>query len=155
GYPTPAATPIPLGEFGRKGVPAFDDVSVVVPTPTPIGTPFMKELVGFRNYATLLQHDASNLNFPVPDPLAGSGIFPNTAVDSFFNYVLGSVTGQPHIGTSTDYATVNPVVATDGRTDQRFVTRAELINLVKTLENATVSVNVNALQYMGTFSREQ
>jgi len=148
GYPTPAPSPINefTGDLGRKGVPAMIDVGMIIPTPTPIGTPFMQGLVGFRNYATTQQSNVSNLNFP--------HFVPN--IDIFINYVLGSPIGQPHIGTTRDYGTINNATADSGtRTDQSFVTRAELIKFVQTLGNQASGVNVNALQYMGTFSREQ
>jgi len=155
-YPTPVATPIELlTDLGRKGAPAWVDPIAVVPTPTPTGSPFTTRLVGFRNYATTQQHDASDLNLPVPAPDTNPGWFPQAAFSSFVNYVLGGGILQPHVGTTTDYGTVNPITAADGRTDQRFVTRAELINFLKTLGNTSGGVSVNALQYMGTFSREQ
>jgi hypothetical protein len=147
GFPTPAPTPIIelIQDIGRKGVPAWDDVTAIVPTPTPTGTPVMKEIVAFRNYATLQQSNVSNLNFSLT----------NAGIGSFINYVLGGGINQPHVGTSTDYGTVNPILASDGRTDQSFTTRAELINYLKTLGSVAGGISVNALQYMGTFSREQ
>jgi hypothetical protein len=155
-YPTPAATPIEfLSDLGRKGVPAWVDPTAVVPTPTPVGSPFATRLVGFRNYATTQQHDASDLNLPVPAQDANPGWFPQAAFSNFVNYVLGGFILQPHVGTTTDYGIVNPITAADGRTDQKFVTRAELINFLKTLGNTGSGISVNALQYMGTFSRER
>ena len=40
------------------------------------------------------------------------------------------------------------------RTDQNFITRAELINFVKSPDIPLTGI-VNTLQYLGTFSREQ
>ena len=150
GYPSPPPSPIPelVQDIGRKGVPSWVDVTAIVPTPSPVGTPFMKELVQFRNYATTQQSNVSNLNFPA---------FTQAGIDSFINYVLGGGIGQPKVGINKDFGSVNPISAPDSRTDQSFTTRAELINFLNSVGNASVGVgiNVNALQYMGTFSREK
>ena len=60
------------------------------------------------------------------------------------------------IGTSKDFGVVNnvsPGLLLDSslRTDQSFINRAQLINVFK----STGIANVNTLQYLGTFSREQ
>ena len=60
------------------------------------------------------------------------------------------------IGTSKDFGVVNTVstgLLSDSsiRTDQNFISRAEFINFFKSSGIA----NVNTLQYLGTFSREQ
>ena len=146
GFPTPVpATPIPeyLTDFGRKGVLAWADLTAIA---SPSGTPFTNKIVGVRNYATVGQNNTSNWGFT----------FLNTPhVSNFINYFLGGGIGQQKVGTgSRDFGAVNPISAPDGRTDQNFITRAELINFFKTAYSDDVA-KMNMLQYVGTFSREQ
>jgi hypothetical protein len=91
----------------------------------------------------------SGLNFPA---------FSASAVSNFFNYLTMPspvpATSPFQVGTSKDFGVVNTVTTGSGpslRTDQGFINRAELINILK----STGIANVNTLQYLGTFSREQ
>ena len=91
----------------------------------------------------------SGLNFPPFSP---------SAVSNFFNYFTMPnpipAASPLQIGTSKDFGVVNTDSTGSGssiRTDQSFINRAELINFVK----STGIANVNTLQYLGTFSREQ
>jgi hypothetical protein len=72
---------------------------------------------------------------------------------AFVNYYLGTT----QTGTSQDFGQVNGVSSNASgapRTDQSFITRAELINFVKSIDIPPTGI-VNTLQYLGTFSREQ
>src|SRR5258708_28899548 len=144
GFPTPVpATPIPeyVQDFGRKGVLAWADLTALTPTPTPGGTPFTNKILGFRTYATTGQNNVSDSGYSwLKDP----------NVSNFINYFLGGGIGQPKVGINRDFGAVNPVSAPDSRTDQNFMTRAELINFFN-----SASLNVNWLQCLGTFSREK
>ena len=156
GYPspTPAATSLTAGpsvrDVGRKGVLAFADLTALPTTPgNYMSTTAINTLIGFRNYATMQLSGVSGLNFPP---------FSDTAVSNFFNYFTMPIpipAGSPlQIGTSKDFGVVNTANTGSGssiRTDQNFITRAELINFFK----STGIANVNTLQYLGTFSREQ
>jgi hypothetical protein len=149
GYPVPP-TPLPayLPDVGRKGVLAWADLTALA-SPTPAS--FTNKIVGFRNYATTGESNISNLNFSFTN---------NNQINDFINYYLGSqvvfgVTPTPgvsaRVGTSRDFGTVrNDVIASDSRTDQSFMTRAELIRYF-----SSAGISVNMLQYLGTFSREQ
>jgi hypothetical protein len=53
---------------------------------------------------------------------------------------------------SRDFLTVNPILNSRGRTDQRFSTRSELIQFV--VSGLGAAAVPNLLQYLGTFSRE-
>lgn len=148
GYPAPP-TPLPayLTDIGRKGSVAWADIRALV-TPTPTGTPINTKIAGFRNYATTGQNNVSNFNFSYTN---------NSQVQSFVDYFLGSqivsgsfVGSSARVGTSRDFIAVNSVTVADGRTDQSFTTRAQLINYFK-----SANISVNLLQYLGTFSREQ
>jgi hypothetical protein len=159
GYPspTPAATSLTAGpsvrDIGRKGVLAFADLTALPTNPSAIPITYMdgtaiNTLTGFRNYATMQLSGVSGLNFPTPSP---------TPVARFFNYFAmpnPTPSFSPlQIGTSKDFGIVNTVTTGSGsslRTDQNFITRAELINVLKSSGIA----NVNTLQYLGTFSRE-
>ena len=64
---------------------------------------------------------------------------------AFVNYYLGN----PQTGTSQDFGQVNRFSSNASgslRTDQAFISRAELINFLKSTQIA----NVNTLQYLGT-----
>ena len=152
GYPspTPAALPpsAPSGrDVGRKGVLAFADLTAL---PTTSGN-FMtatdiNTLIGFRNYATMQLSGVTGLNFSP---------FSDTAVSNFFKYFTMPspipASSPLQLGTSKDFGVVNTATALDARTDQNFISRAELIDFFK----STGIANVNTLQYLGTFSREQ
>jgi hypothetical protein len=158
GYPspTPAQTSLTAGpsvrDVGRKGVLAFGDLTALPTTPgnymsgTAINT-----LIGFRNYATMQLNGVSGLNFPP---------FSATAVSNFFSYFTMPspipASSPLQLGTSNDFGMVNTVSTgslsdSSLRTDQNFISRTELINVFK----STGIANLNTLQYLGTFSREQ
>ena len=162
GYPspTPAEQSLTAGpsvrDVGRKGVLAFADLTALPTTPgNYVSGTAINTLIGFRNYATMQLSGVSGFNFSP---------FSDTAVSNFFNYFTMPTpipaASPRQIGTSKDFGVVNNVRTgslsdSSLRTDQNFITRAELINLVKSLVNAGVDINVNTLQYLGTFSREK
>jgi len=137
GYPTSTGAIPTATDVGRKGVLAFADLTAL---PTTLNAAAINNFILFRNYATMGSTGT-----------LGSGItFTSAQASAFVNYYLGS----PQIGTSKDFGVVNTASTGSGsslRTDQNFITRAELINLFK----STGIANVNTLQYLGTFSREQ
>jgi hypothetical protein len=155
GYPspTPAALPpsAPSGrDVGRKGVLAFADLTALPTTPGNFMTATdINTLVGFRNYATMQLSGVSGLNF---------SLFSDAAVSNFFTYFTmpspSPASSPRQLGTTKDFGVVNTAIASDGRTDQSFITRAELINFVKSTNIFSTGI-VNTLQYLGTFSREQ
>lgn len=158
GYPspTPAATSLTAGpsvrDVGRKGVLAFADLTALPTTPgNYMSMTAINTLIGFRNYATMQLTGVSGLNFPPFSP---------SAVSNFFNYFTMPspipAASPLQIGTSKDFGVVNAVstgLLSDSslRTDQNFINRGELIKFLK----STGIANVNTLQYLGTFSREQ
>ena len=122
--PTPGVT-----DIGRKGNLALADLTGMKITPagsTPSASSISK-FVAWRNYATL----------------EVTGTFPNLIPPSdptrFLTYFLDP---------ARDFRTVAPDLFLN-RTDQAFVTRKELIELVGSL-----SASFNMLQFLGTFSRE-
>jgi hypothetical protein len=156
GYPAPG-TPLPeyAADVGRKGVITWADLTALLasPTPTPSAPPIgpfsstFNNFVGFRNYATTQQNGVSDLNFPRFSP---------APIDSFLSYFLGAPSGQLKIGLNRDFIAVrNDVFSSDGRTDQSFMTRAELLRFFSNTGFLPRATSVNALQFLGTFSREQ
>lgn len=163
GYPTPG-TPWPAldPEIGRnKGVPgAFNLSALGTPVGPSVPNPF-NQVIGFRNYAT---GQATAPPLGTISGTLGSFSWDQNAIGNFIAYVLGSPVGQPKLGfgpSGRDFGAVNPVsiqVPGSFRTDQSFMTRAELINLFKSLNfNCAIDTGIciNTLQYLGTFSLEQ
>jgi hypothetical protein len=164
GYPYPSPTPGGSGstpsltDIGRKGVITFADLSGVASTnsDTTIMSPLaVNNFVLFRNYATT--ESAQKLNDPIA--FSGSSIC-NTVLGGhgFLNYYLGAdgtqgCSDSTKKGTTVDFGQVNKIVSTTvtPRTDQAFMTRQELIKF----QDRVGVASTNALQYLGTFSREQ
>jgi hypothetical protein len=149
GYPTGTTAT----QAGRKGSVAFADLRHLCPTtdcnaqdfglpnPNAGGTYQVDRLVGSRNYATT---QPSN-NFPDIGPPANKAFAYNFQTDTtpatnFYNYVINNTNGF-----------LSPSTATwnDGRTDQIFVQRQQLIAF-----RTATQFSANALQYLSTFSRE-
>src|ERR1700720_4626577 len=133
GYPSPTPGP-PPNLIGRKGTIAFADLTALPTTGSSfVTTTVINRIVGWRNYAT-----AS------PTGIFPSFTFTTAATSSFINYFLD---------TSRNFGQVSTIVSgagTSRRTDQAFLTRAQLIKL----RSDTLAGSVTMLQYLGTFSRE-
>ncbi|MGH7984234.1 MAG: hypothetical protein ACREFF_14000 [Candidatus Udaeobacter sp.] len=161
GYPIPG-TPWPAldPEIARnKNVPgAFNLTALGTPVGPTAPNPF-NQVIGFRNYATGQATGPGTISGTL-----GSFSWDQNAIGNFIAYVLGSPVGQPKLGfgpSGRDFGAVNPVSTPSGssfRTDQSFITRAELINLFKSLNfdcTTNTGICLNTLQYLGTFSLEQ
>jgi hypothetical protein len=139
GYPTdPSVAPIPAQRVGRKGSVAYADLTALGAYPIPnSSSPYQVDrLVGWRNYATTLPTN----NFPNTSPAFAANFQTSSApANAFYSYVLGNTNGF-----------LSPSTATfNGRTDQMFLQRQGLI----AFRQAT-QFSANALQYLGTYSRE-
>jgi len=124
--PSPSRTVYP----SRKGTVAFADLTVLPLTPggsTP-NPMTISRLVGWRNYVSTTV--ATDQTFPDLSP----------SPSPFVSYFLDN---------SRDFLTIN-AISNQGRTDQAFATRSELIRLVL----SSVGTSPNLLQYLSTFSRE-
>ncbi len=130
GYPSGTSTL----QSGRKGSVAFADLTALSP---PIPNNNLDKFIGWRNYATT---QATN-TFPGSTFAANLQDSNGTAVANFYKSILQNVNGflGPNLSTPL----------WNGRTDQALVGRRELIDVAKTSGGFTV----NALQYLGTFSR--
>src|SRR6266480_1269896 len=156
GYPSGTT----VTQSGRKGSTAFADLRALGAYPffNPDGSGVYQvdKLVGWRNYATTIQSATTNNNFP--DTLPASRAFARnlqangTPVSNYYNYVVGNSNG---------FLSPSPTIAPNDRTDQAFLGRQQLIAFQKTLNTNngnsianTSQFDPNALQYLGTFSRE-
>ena len=136
--PSPAVT-----DVGRKGQVAFADLSAMkltsagsTPNPTTIS-----KMVAWRNYATLQSSGTFAALSPASNPSLFSG------------YFLDTVRDFRTVATNT-YA---PIPGASPRTDQRFVTRGQLIQLFRgdgSAGSTGVGGSFNMLQFLGTFSQE-
>jgi hypothetical protein len=127
GFPSPS--PAPATTSGRKGTVAFADLTALPTTSSGFVTnTAINRMVAWRNYATVQP----------------TGTFPNftfsaTSSSTFATYFLDMTRNFGTVGTTV----------WSGRTDQAFISRAQLIQL-----RADIGASVNMLQYLGTFSRE-
>ena len=165
GYPTdPSAAPTPTQRLGRKGSVAFADLRALGsypffnPTSGPQSTYQIDMLVGWRNYATTNQSGTTNNNFPnvAPTSKAFARNFQNAGpTTSYYNYAVNNTNGFLNPNPS-------PSATPNGLTDQVFLGRKGLIAYQQTAgtnantgNTVTSSLfDVNALQYLSTFSRE-
>ena len=149
----PAPTPW-LVNVGRKGTVAFADLTALPAAPTTSLTQAQVDnIVGWRNYATTVRNFTG---FPSANPgYAGE-------IDCIKQHFYGSYLlyfGDPPftIESLSDklLASLYPFTAVPNyfpkaRTDQSLTTRQALLKL-----RSTLGLSQNALQYMGTFSRER
>lgn len=138
GYPTGTTA----AQSGRKGAVAFADLTALpfpIPNPNAGGVYQIDRLVGWRNYATTQPTN----NFPVSNPPSQAfarnfQAGPGPAL-AYYNSIINNTNG---------FLSVSGAVANE-RTDQMFLSRQELIAF-----RTATQFSANALQYLGTFSRE-
>src|SRR6266496_2270621 len=148
GYPSPMT----ILQYGRKGSLAFTDLSGLPGlSPTPGSTPVDK-IVGWRNYASA----------------QASGTFPNfnfsnaNSANTYYNLILSDPTNIQLTNYFTNLAltyftnsslTTSQAPVFNTQTDQALAARQELLNLRSGVSGGGIGF-VNALQSLGTFSRE-
>src|SRR5262249_41286957 len=152
GYPTDAVASTATIQPGRKGSAAYADLGALGSTdanrfgnPDAAGVYQIDRLVGWRNYGTTQPTN----NFP---DTGGQAFAKNFQTDTtatrpaiaFYNYVVNNTNG---------FLSPITAIAANGRTDQAFLQRQQLIAFRKTV-GSTTSVSANVLQYLSTFSRE-
>jgi hypothetical protein len=139
GYPSPTT----ILQYGRKGSLAFADLTALPAAPsTTLPSAQVDNIVGWRNYASAQPTGSLSSNFS----------FTTTAATNYYNFILS----DPNYIKLTSYspifflrASTGPTPLPNNQTDQAFTTRQQLIALRK-----TTGFSVNALQYLGTLSRE-
>src|SRR5260370_31767445 len=144
---------------GRKGAGAFADLTAL-PSPSPnppspyftnSSSPYQVDtLVGWRNYASVSPTPSNN--------------FPQANFAANFRSSSAPALGywKSTINRAAGFTTTSGAVNGNGRTDQAFLSRQQLIAYWATpnADNGgnpianTTQFNVNALQYLGTFLRE-
>ena len=141
GYPYPSPSPVPtpsslVTALGRKGTIALADLTAMKLTAAgaTASQPSLTKMIAWRNYATV----------------QASGVFPNLAPSDqtetpYLNYVMGS----PAVGSTQGFLSV-PSTLFNGRTNQAFLNRRQLIELFRSMNGS-----FNMLPYLGTFSRER
>jgi hypothetical protein len=113
-------------QSGRKGAIAYADLA---PTPgVNVPQAQVDNIVGWRNYASTQ-----------PGGSFASFTFTTAQAQNYFNLIASETTG---------FLTV-PTTTWSGRTDQSFLSRQQLLDF-----RAATGFTQNALQYLGTFSRE-
>ena len=150
GYPTdPSVAPIPTQRAGRKGSLAYADLGAL-PYPIPNGPPSVAyqidKLVGWRNYATTQPVN----NFPDSNFAANFQTLPATPATNFFAFVTDPANSFLTVRSDVNTPPIGVPVTFNGRTDQMFLGRQELIAF-----RTTTQFSANALQHLGTFSRGQ
>jgi hypothetical protein len=153
GYPS-GATP---DQIGRKGPVAFADLTQLPYPITNSSSPYQVDtLVGWRNYGAT---GASN-NFPNTAP-ASQAFAANLQTAGSSTTSPAYLYWQSIINRTAGFTSTSGAVAANGRTDQMFLSRQQLIAYWATPNSNngtpianTTQFNVNALQYLGTFLRE-
>jgi hypothetical protein len=140
---------------GRKGVAAYADLTQLPtgpsnsPTSAYVIQTEIDQLIGLRNYASAR-----------PNGTYSAFSFDAAAALRYFSFVTkvtpaGSpdpTTGTPGVGNG--FMNVSNAIL-NGRTDQAFLNRQQLIQQVSSIATAQGDANlVNVLQYLGTFSRD-
>jgi Tfp pilus assembly protein PilX len=126
-----------LSTIGKKGVLAFADL-----TATGLSSNSIDNLIGWRNYSSGNPSGSYSVTSPFD-----FGANPTAFVQYFLESTTPSGSDRKRdfgvVSTPSIYNDANP------RTDQAFINRTQLLNLRSTLQ-----ANQDALQSLGTFSRE-
>jgi hypothetical protein len=135
GYPIPTPTPAssPPQPYAFKGSLAYSDLSVS--SGVNISPLQINNIVGWRNYASTQPDGDFATNFT----------FTTSAAQRYFYSIANNKTG---FLTVRGDPSPSPY-PWNGRTDQSFSTRQQLLSF-----RSSTGFSVNALQYLGTFSRE-
>ncbi len=154
GYPNdPSTAPIPNIRVGRKGSIAFTDLTTLGSYGLPnTSVPHQVDrIVGWRNYGTTQPTN----NFPDTSPeFANNFQSSTTPATSFYNFVVNNPNGFLRVrGDPSPSPSPWPIPARspypNPSPDQMFLNRQQLLAF-----RQTTGFSPNALQYMGTFSRE-
>jgi len=128
GYPSNSSA----SQYGDKPALAYADLTQLAlpsaPTQSLLSTTDVDNLVGWRNYASVQ-----------PTGSFGAFTIPATQTQNFFNLITNNATGFMTVNTAT----------WNNLTDQAFLSRQQLLKY-----RASEGFNANALQYLGTFSRD-
>ena len=147
GYPSPTS----ILQYGRKGSLAFADLTAL----GGFSTTSTDNIVGWRNYASA--HPSGNLN-----PPSANLSFNANSTNTYYNLILSDpnyiqltnyFTGSPLTYFTNSFLRTSQAAVFNRQTDQALMPRQELIKLRSAVVGSGISFT-NALQYLGTFSRE-
>jgi hypothetical protein len=131
-------------QSGRKGSLAFADLTVIGLPNAPSDDPKQVDrVVGWRNYASAQPSVDTSASFPKFSFTGGA----SGSVSRYLNFVLSNTNGFLQ---TSGLAWNGPSGMDSARTDQAFLSRQELIAYRRATQ-----FSANALQYLGTFSRER
>jgi len=140
GYPTGTTT----AQAGRKGSLAYADLGALsypILNPNASGVYQVDRLVGWRNYATTQPSNKFPDSAPPGQAFARNFQTSSVPATNFFNFVVDP---------TNSFLMVRSDAIFNNRTDQMFLSRQELIAF-----RTTTQFPSNALQHLGTFSRDQ
>src|SRR5438309_2457473 len=149
GYPSPTT----ILQYGRKGSLAFADLTGL--SSYGLSTAASDNVVGWRNYASSQPSGALN-------PPSSNLSFSADATNTYYNFVLSDpnyirltnyFTGSPLTYFTNSFLRTSQAPVFNNRTDQPLAARQELIKLRYAAVSSGISFS-NALQYLGTLSRE-
>src|SRR4029450_7534168 len=139
GYPSPTT----ILQYGRKGSLAFADLTGL--GSFGLSTTGIDNIVGWRNYASSQPSGSLSSNFS----------FTTATATTYYNFILS----DPNYIQLTSYSPIfflkaspGPTPLPNNQTDQAFTGRKELINFRAATSGGIFTAN--ALQYVGTLSRE-
>jgi hypothetical protein len=145
GYPSPTT----ILQYGRKGSLAFADLTGL--GSFGLSTTAIDNIVGWRNYASSQPIGSSS---PTPN-----FSFSTNATNTYYNFILSDPNyiklRNYFTGSALTYSPIYFLTTAwqapqfNNQTDQTFATRQQLIAFRKTTQFSS-----NALQYLGTLSRE-
>jgi hypothetical protein len=150
GYPSPTT----ILQHGRKGSLAFTDLTGL--SSYGLSTTALDNVVGWRNYASARPSGSFS---PSPTP---NFSFNTNATNTYYNFILSDptnitltnyFTNLPLTYFTNSFLTTSQAPVFNNQTDQALTARQELLKLRSGLSGGGIGF-VNALQYLGTFSRE-
>jgi len=134
----------PSIQSGRKGSLAFADLTVVgFPNAASDDPKQVDRVVGWRNYASAQPSVDTSASFPKFSFTGGA----NGSVSRYLKFVLSNTNGFLQ---TSGLTWTGPSGTDPARTDQAFLSRQELLAYRRASQ-----FSANALQYLGTFSREK
>ena len=151
GYPSPTT----ILQSGRKGSLAFADLTGL--SSYGLSTTAVDNVVGWRNYASA--QPSGTL-----DPPSSNLSFSTNAANTYYNFILSDPNyiqlsnylvnlSPPITYFNNSFLQTSQAPVFNNQTDQALAARQELLKLRSGLSGGGIGF-VNALQYLGTFSRE-
>ena len=148
GYPSALTT---ILQYGRKGSLAFADLTAL----GGFSATSTDNIVGWRNYASA--RASGNLS-----PPSANLSFSANSTNTYYNFILSDpnniqltnyFTGSPLTYFTNSFLRTSQAPVFNRQTDQAITARQELIKLRSAVAGSGISFT-NALQYLGTLSRE-